>query len=223
MVPLAKKLIQKGFPSYVAITFMTAAGVINPIVLISTYVGFRNSIPMLLGRVAVVIAVAAITGPIVSLLGKDTLKDDGGIICAHSLEQHNQSKIRSTLYHASNEFLEMGKYLIGGAFFAALIKTFTPGDILGLFQGNVPLAIVGMMLLAFLLSLCSGADSFVAASFVSFPKASQLAFVTLGPVLQLKLLAMYSGTFNKRVVLLLVIITFYLNLLFCNIFGIFVR
>jgi uncharacterized membrane protein YraQ (UPF0718 family) len=55
-----------------------------------------------------------------------------------------------------------------------------------------------MMLLAVLLSVCSEADAFVAASFQSFSRASQLAFITLGPMLDLKLIGMFAATFNRR-------------------------
>ena len=55
------------------------------------------------------------------------------------------------------------------------------------------------MLLAVLLSVCSEADAFVAASFVTLPAAAHLAFITIGPMVDLKLLALYAVTFRRRV------------------------
>ena len=49
-----------------------------------------------------------------------------------------------------------------------------------------------MMGLAILLCICSEADAFVAASFTNMPAASKLAFLVLGPMLDLKLYLMYS-------------------------------
>ena len=40
-------------------------------------------------------------------------------------------------------------------------------------------------------------DAFVAASFSGFSAAAQLAFITLGPMLDLKLIGMYWGTFKR--------------------------
>jgi uncharacterized membrane protein YraQ (UPF0718 family) len=55
-----------------------------------------------------------------------------------------------------------------------------------------------LMLLAFLLSLCSESDAFVAASFVQFAPGAQLAFLVLGPALDVKLSVLYGATFGKR-------------------------
>jgi uncharacterized membrane protein YraQ (UPF0718 family) len=54
-----------------------------------------------------------------------------------------------------------------------------------------------MMALAFLLSLCSESDAFVAASFVQFGVGAQLAFLVFGPMVDTKLGFLYSATFTK--------------------------
>jgi uncharacterized membrane protein YraQ (UPF0718 family) len=54
-----------------------------------------------------------------------------------------------------------------------------------------------MMALAAALSLCSESDAFVAASFVQFGPASQLAFLVFGPMVDLKLLPLYSAAFSR--------------------------
>jgi len=54
-----------------------------------------------------------------------------------------------------------------------------------------------------ILSICSEADAFVAASFqVSLPLSAQMGFMVLGPMLDLKLIFMYFGIFRKRAILL---------------------
>jgi len=68
------------------------------------------------------------------------------------------------------------------------------------------LAVGGMMLFAVLLSVCSMADSFLSASFTSFPSAAQLSFVSIGPMVDLKLMAMYWAVFQPRLVLTLIIV-----------------
>ncbi len=68
------------------------------------------------------------------------------------------------------------------------------------------LDIIVMMGLAFVLSLCSESDAFIAASFVQFGPAAQLAFLVSGPMIDFKLSALYLGTFRKSVVRTLVIV-----------------
>jgi len=56
------------------------------------------------------------------------------------------------------------------------------------------------MLLAILLCLCSEADAFVAASFISLRPSAKLAFLVLGPMLDLKLYMMYTRVFKPRLI-----------------------
>ena len=70
-------------------------------------------------------------------------------------------------------------------------------------SGN-PISIGLMMGMAVVLNLCSEADAFVAASFRSFlPMTSQMSFMVLGPMLDLKLIAMYLGVFKKRAIVVI--------------------
>jgi uncharacterized membrane protein YraQ (UPF0718 family) len=50
------------------------------------------------------------------------------------------------------------------------------------------------------LCLCSEADAFVAASFVTLRPASKLAFLVLGPMLDFKLYMMYLRVFRPRLI-----------------------
>ena len=117
-----------------------------------------------------------------------------------------RSRLLRVVVLAGAEFAAMGKFLILGAFAAAAFKTWLPPGLIAATASNLPLAVAAMMLLAVLLSVCSEADAFVAASFVAFPAAAQLAFVALGPMVDLKLMAMYGGTFGRRPALALILI-----------------
>ena len=64
-----------------------------------------------------------------------------------------------------------------------------------------------MMLLGFLLSLCSEADAFVAKGFMdNFGVPGVIAFLILGPMMDLKNLILSFGFFKKRFVLQLLLI-----------------
>mgnify|MGYP002344348926 FL=1 len=144
--------------------------------------------------------------------------------CSHGCT-HDAAAPRwlGVLTHTAAEFMEMAKYLIVGALAAALFKTLTPQSILFRFESNPFLSIAVMMLLAVLLSVCSEADSFVAASFWSFSQPAQLAFVAIGPMVDLKLIGAYGATFRRRAAIMLiaapVIIIFILSAVIAAVLG----
>jgi uncharacterized membrane protein YraQ (UPF0718 family) len=225
VVPIVRRLMHKGVPPYVAIAYMLAAPIVNPVVLASTYFAFRGSMTMVLARVVLAVVTAAAVGlyarrlPNVLLNAKNS--DNSGHVHNHDHDHSGQSfgrKIRSVMIHAATEFMEMGKFLIIGAIAAACFKTFMPDNIITYFSGSLMLSVVGMMILAILLSICSEADAFVAASFQTFPSAAQLAFVGIGPMVDLKLIGMFAVTFHRKMVLAMVVgpslMIFILSMLF---------
>ncbi len=214
VVPVVRRLLERGASPPFVLTYLLAAPVINPVVLISTWVAFQGSWSMLLGRVAVVAVTAAAVGlwlgrrpgrellrpevhqliPMASLSGTP----EAAHCCGHVHAPVSRG-LGSILTRTGEEFAHMALYLLAGAAAAAAVKTFLPLEWLGAVRGSLLLSVGAMMALAVLLSVCSEADAFVAASFLGFPPASQLAFIALGPMVDLKLVAMWSGTFRRGV------------------------
>jgi len=62
------------------------------------------------------------------------------------------------------------------------------------------LSVIALAVLAVLLSICSEADAFVAASLSQFSLTSRLVFLVVGPMVDLKLIAMQTGVFGRRFV-----------------------
>jgi uncharacterized membrane protein YraQ (UPF0718 family) len=118
-------------------------------------------------------------------------------------------KLLHAVGHARDDFLQVGKYLVIGAFIAAFIRTVTPvSSFAGLSDSPLPLIFV-MMVMAVLMNLCSEADAFIAASFRwLIPGSAQLGFLVLGPMLDLKLMLMYLSVFRKQTIALLSILIF---------------
>jgi len=87
-----------------------------------------------------------------------------------------------------------------------------PQSVMDGLAGLPVLSLVAMMGLAFLLSLCSESDAFVAASFVQFGPASQLAFLVSGPMIDMKLAALYLGTYSRRFLWTVVVTVFSVTL-----------
>ncbi len=99
--------------------------------------------------------------------------------------------------------LDMLQYFLVGVLIASAFKTFVGAQVLnGIGDGLVtgPLALMGG---AVVLSLCAEADAFVCASFTEFSFHSHIAFLVLGPMLDLKLLLMYRAVFTGRFIVLL--------------------
>ena len=107
-------------------------------------------------------------------------------------------------------------FLILGAVLAALARSYISADEIEAMSRNQPfLAIPAMMLLAVLMCLCSEADAFVAASFTKMHLSAKLAFLVLGPMLDLKLLMMFTRVFRLRLIITIVICTVLLTLILC--------
>jgi uncharacterized membrane protein YraQ (UPF0718 family) len=122
----------------------------------------------------------------------------------HEGDHPNRTKLgnlKLTLYHATDEFFDMGKFLIGGAFIAALFQTFLDRQILLSIGSNEYSSTLVMMGFAYIISLCSEADAFVAASFGgTFTVGSIIAFLVYGPMLDLKNTILYFAFFKAKFV-----------------------
>ncbi|SKC81192.1 Predicted permeases [Maledivibacter halophilus] len=80
------------------------------------------------------------------------------------------------------------------------------GYILSIGQGKISSTIV-MMILAFVLSLCSEADAFIARTFVGqFTIGSIVGFLILGPMIDIKNTLMLSSSFKMKFVIRLMTI-----------------
>ncbi|BFT69774.1 permease [Paenibacillus sp. P36] len=120
---------------------------------------------------------------------------------------HGDSRIATMLSHGTSELYEMSKYLMLGAFLTALIQTFVAQDSLSAIGQGTFVSHVFMMGFAYLLSLCSTTDAFVAASFAkTFSPGSLLAFLVFGPMIDVKSTLMLLSIFKARFVLTLSIV-----------------
>lgn len=227
VVPVARRLLLKGVPPCTAIPYMLAAPVVNPVVMGSTLFAFQGDVGVMLLRCLFVIVPAAGLGialrdapprlilkqrPI-DLRAFSEIEDAAapadvacGCGCGHDHGHGAGGRVKALLFHTAAEFLSMSRFLVLGAVVAAAFKTYAPTSMLQMFSENALLAVVGLMLLAVLLSVCSEADAFVAASFASFPNAAQIAFMAIGPMVDLKLIPMFYAVFNKRIAMALIVV-----------------
>lgn len=208
-VPVARRLILRGVHPAAAIGFMLSSPIINPIVLLSTAVAYQGqaALAMTAGRAVLGIVVALVTAFAIDRTGAATLLRPRRAQHHHHHEHQRAGRLREVADHTASDLLFMGRFVIAGAVLAAAMQTVVPQSV---FTGALTTPLLGaglLMVLAFILSLCSEADAFVAVSFIQFPLGPQLAFLVFGPILDIKLALLYGATFGRAFVLRLLLVT----------------
>lgn len=197
-VPVARRLVAKGLAPSAAVTFMLAAPIVNPVVVASTFIAYRGRDTlwvMVGGRFVLGFAIAIVVGWVIGARRPADLLRRPTSIEAHEVDDA-EPRWRRFFGHLSGDVVFMARFLIVGAAIAAAIQTFVPQTIVDGLARLPVLSLVAMMALAYLMSLCSESDAFVAASFVSFGPGPQLAFLVFGPMVDTKLTALYLGTYS---------------------------
>lgn len=208
-VPVARRLIARGMHPAAGLAFMFASPILNPIVLASTAIAYRGrgiALEMVAGRAALGLILAVAAGwAIGSDRARDLLRPRPD---AEGEENVHGSRARFVAFadHLGSDFFFMGRFVVLGAAIAALLQTAVPQSIVGGVAQTPLIGALALMGLAFVLSLCSEADAFVAVSFVQFPVGSQLAFLVFGPVVDAKLALLYGATFRRRFVARVIIV-----------------
>ena len=204
IVVVIRRLLQKGLPLSSAMAYMLAAPVVNPIVAVSTYAAFRGQGPleMMLCRIALSFAVAVVIASIVHFRRRAwVLRPD--LVAAPVIDDHpdvrsGKEKSAAAVRAATGDFLDVTVFFVLGAAVATLFNTSVNQQVIMPLADDRALAVGSMMAVAALLSLCSTSDAFVAATFTAFPSAAKLAFMSFGPVVDLKLVFIYGLVFRKR-------------------------
>ncbi|MFM8365296.1 MAG: permease [Verrucomicrobiota bacterium] len=224
IVPVIRRLIAKGLPVANAVAYMLAAPIVNPIVAVSTWAAFRGqgaeeftALRLGLGAfVAILAGLAVLNLPLRSVLKKSVLAT-----LDHPPHDHTRSPARfgkrlvAAMDAGVRDFLDVMVYFILGVAVASLFGTAINQEIFLPLALNDWLAVPSMMTLAGILSLCSSSDAFIAATFVAFPAVAKLAFMVFGPMMDLKLVFIYSAVFTRRFVLGLAVGLFILIGLLC--------
>jgi hypothetical protein len=198
-VPVARRLALKGLSPGASVAFMLAAPIVNPVVIASTAVAYRGPEAvwlMVLGRLGLGLVVAVAVGWVIGAKRPEDLLRPSTELERDEVRPE-EGRWQRMAGHFTGDMLFMARFLIAGALLAAAIQTFVPQSVVDRVANLPVLSLLAMMGLAFLMSLCSESDAFVAASFVAFGPASQLAFLVSGPMLDMKLAALYGGTFSR--------------------------
>lgn len=215
IVPVIRRLVQKGLPLGCAMTYMLAAPIVNPIVALSTYSAFQGRDPgmMTSARVILGYAIAVVAGIVLSKFGASRLLQPrvlAGISSPDSSDTQGTpvpsgDGIVRALRTAQQDFMDTVLYFVIGVGIASVAQTqlFYREDLQASIQNiaaNHWLAAPVLMVAAFILSLCSTTDAFIIAADSLFAASAKLAFLVFGPMFDMKLIFLYSTVLKPKVI-----------------------
>lgn len=228
VVPVIRRLVKKGLPVSCALTYMLAAPIVNPITALSTWKAFQGqNAAMMTGlRLLLGFLIAAAVGLIVSRLplaavlkakllenteepetphAHDDCGHEGCCGHHHHHGHGDDSRLVAAFRSAMKDFIDVAVYFSIGVSITALFNTgIAPGaKWLDGLAGNTVGAPAALMALAFVLSLCSTSDAFIAATLDKFSWGAKLAFLTFGPMMDVKLIFLYQTVMRKRFIVML--------------------
>ena len=225
IVPVIRRLVQKGLPLGCAMTYMLAAPIVNPIVALSTWTAFTGRDPLLMmgSRVTMGYVIAVLAGLIISRFAASSVLKDRvlagisapaltGSAAGEGKPDHGKRFVQA-MRTAQRDFLDVALYFVIGVAIASILKTqvfYRPSlqEGMGVVAGNHWIAAPVLMVMAFVLSLCSTTDAFIIAADNLFPAVAKLAFLVFGPMMDLKLIFLYSTVLKPRAVAALAVSLF---------------
>jgi uncharacterized membrane protein YraQ (UPF0718 family) len=230
VVPVVRRLSQKGLPISAGIAFLMAAPVINPVVIASTYAAFGFS-PIFWARIVFTFVVAVAVGlvfsaqpQLIKVLRPRSLVVAGGN-SAPQVERPTRdsgpgthdsigSRLQAAFTIAADDFFDVGRYLVLGSLVAAALQTFVPQSALVSIGRDQVSSVLALQALAYVLSVCSTVDAFLALSFVNtFTAGAIVSFLVFGPMVDIKSTLMFLGLFRGRAVAYIIALTFFMTLL----------
>jgi hypothetical protein len=203
-VPIAGRLVAHRVAPAAALAFLLAAPAINPVVLLATAIAFPDQPEFVLARFAASLLAAITVGLVWVVRGRPewTAK------AARRTPPESGSPWSTFVATTQHDFLHAGGFLVIGAATAATLQTLVPRSVLDAVSDAGALSVVALAALAFVLAICSEADAFVAASLTEFSPTARLAFLVVGPMVDVKLVSLQAGTFGRSFALRFAPLTF---------------
>lgn len=221
IIPLFKALTDRGVPLSVALLFMLASPIINPITILSTWYAFPDNPMISVWRIVLGLGVALLVAlsfrfipPSTSMMKAKTAQNLSyeEIVLEASKSKHINK--RRLLIHMEKEFSQLLFYFSIAACVLAIVQVYGKP---WLINAGITLpdvwAIPILLLLAFFFSVCSTSDAIIGKSLSTlFPMSSVMGFLILGPMLDIKnvyILKQYMPTsFILRLGLTIVVISY---------------
>jgi len=240
IIPVIRSLIKKGLPQHLGVVMIASIPIINPIVFLSTFYAFQNNPVILYARMTIALLAALLIGGSVyflfrkqSILKESASMRETGVISwqafyedAHHRHHHHENErpeLHDIFLHISGEFFDTAKYFIFGAIIASSFQTFFNQHLLSTVGANPSIGPASMMGMAYLLSVCSTSDAFLASSFSGmFSPGAITAFLVFGAMLDIKNTMMLVGAFKFRFVIVFMILSVTVVYIFSRLMDLFV-
>lgn len=213
-VPLARSLMNRGASSGDALTFLLAAPILNPLVLLTTWQAFRFEESIIIGRFLAGFLIANLVAILVTTLlrNRNIVTDEFAKSCLVDAPHSHEASAFSQNF--TIELWPMLKMLAFGAVIAAAVQIFVPRETLTAVGADPFLGIITMIILGFIVSICSNVDAFFALAFArTFTPGALTAFLVSGPMVDIKMVALLKTTFTTRAIVLICSLVFSLSLL----------
>lgn len=201
-VPFARGLMMRGLAPSEALTFLIAAPIVNPIVILTTHAAFGWDDGILVARLVGGYLIANLIGWIFS-----RHRDPQAMLTARFVDTCEQvahepgSPVRRSLVQFLVELRAVMPALVIGSALAGAVQVLVPRDVLLAIGSNPVLSILAMVALAMTVAICSNVDAFFALSFAStFSAGALIAFLIVGPLVDVKMIALLRTTYTTRVI-----------------------
>jgi uncharacterized membrane protein YraQ (UPF0718 family) len=215
-LPFSRGLLQKGVKPADTLAFLLGAPILNPITITTTVIAFGFDTTIVFARIIGGVVIANLISWIMSRHSeKDLLTDSFKAMCVS--EPEVSSRLRRATYDVRHELGVMMPPLVIGAMIAGLTQVLIPRDVLTSLGGHAVVSILIMIILAFVVSICASVDAFFALSYANiFTPGAIVAFLTFGPMIDIKMLSLMRTTYKPKVLMemtfLVFIFTFFLGL-----------
>ncbi|GAA5145656.1 permease [Microbacterium pseudoresistens] len=199
-VPFARGLMMRGLAPAEALTFLMAAPIVNPIVILTTHAAFGWDGGILVARLVGGYLIANLIGWIYSRHpAPDALLTSHFRDTCERVAHEPGTPVRRSLTQFLIELRAVMPALVIGSALAGGVQVLVPRDVLLAIGANPVLSIVAMIALAITVAICSNVDAFFALSFAStFSSGALIAFLLVGPLVDIKMLALLRTTFTAR-------------------------
>lgn len=224
-VPLARGLMVKGFTVSESMTFLLAAPIVNPITIITTHEAFGFDNGILVARLVGGFLIANVIGWLFSRHpDQDSLLTPRfAAECRVPEHDHGESRVQKSVDIFVREAGVIMPALFLGSVAAGAIQVVVPRSVLVTLGSNPLWSILAMMVLAFVIAVCSNVDAFFILPFAStFLPGSIVSFLVFGPIIDIKMLALMRTTFTTRVLVQLTVLVALMSALLglaVNVFG----
>ncbi|HUB94185.1 MAG TPA: permease [Verrucomicrobiae bacterium] len=214
-LPVARSLVAQGFTAAESITFLLAAPILNPVTLVTTHQAFPGDTRLLIARALGALIIANVIGWLFSKEKHETRVLNAAFITSCKVkDEHNHAKWWRSIELFRAEMGNIMPALFIGSVVAGCIQVIVPREVLLGLGANPVISILAMVVLAFIVSICSNVDAFFALAFsTTFSTGAVVAFLVFGPMIDVKMLALMRTTYTKRTLVQITVLVLLLTII----------